>query len=132
MRSISLGNVIRRSRGLALRSAAMITVVFFTMFGIGVPAQAELTNQQVMEKIEQDFGVKVLKVQPAKDIGGNVLAVTVMNPPGDFNEAFQINTLAVDKRSGELVPVEAQTQQGYRHSAPPVTFRTSPRTAETP
>ncbi len=132
MRSISLGNAIRRSRGLALRSAAMMTLVLLTMFGIGVSAHAQMTKQQIMRKIERDFGVKVLKVQPAKDMGPNVLAVTVMNPPGDFNEAFQINTLAVDKQSGKLVLVEAQTQQGYRHSAPPVTFRASPRTAKTP
>ena len=132
MRSILLSDAIRRSRGLALRSGVMMTMVFLTMFGIGFPAHAEMTKQQIMGKIERDFGVKVLNVQPARDIGENVLAVTVINPSGDFNEAFQVNTLAVDKQSGELVPVESQTRQGYRHSAPPVTFRTSPRIADTP
>lgn len=132
MRSNLLCDAIRRSRGLALRSLAIMTLIFLMMFGIGGSAHAQMTRQQIIGKIERDYGVEVLKVGPAKDMGPNVLAVTVMSPSGDFNEAFQVNTLAVDAKSGELVLVGAQTAQGYRHSAPPVTQRTSPLMGETP
>ena len=118
----------------ALRTTALVAAMALgaALFGTGFPAHAQMTERQIIAKIEGNFGVKVLNVQAAKNIGENVLAVTVMNPPGNFNEAFQINTLAVDKRSGNLVPVEAQTKQGYRHGPWPVTSRASPRLADTP
>jgi hypothetical protein len=45
----------------------------------------------------------VLRVREALYDGRSVYIVTVMNPGGDFNEAFQVNTLMVDRRSGKLV-----------------------------
>ena len=132
MRSNLLAVAIRRSRNPALRSLAIMTMISLMMFGLESYAHAQMTRQQIIGKIERDFGVEVLKVGPAKDMGPNVLAVTVINPPGDFNEAFQVNTLAVDAKSGELVLVAAQTAQGSRHAAPPVTQRTSPLLGETP
>ena len=132
MRSNLLAVAIRRSRNPALRSLAIMTMISLMMFGLESYAHAQMTKRQIIGKIERDYGVEVLKVGPAKDMGPNVLAVTVINPPGDFNEAFQVNTLAVDAKSGELVLVAAQTAQGSRHAAPPVTQRTSPLLGETP
>lgn len=132
MKSILLDDATPLSRNPALRSVVNAALVFLTVLGISVSAHAQMTRQQIIGKIERDYGVEVLKVGPAKDMGPNVLAVTVMNPPGDFNEAFQVNTLAVDAKSGELVLVAAQTAQGSRPAAPPVTQRTSPLMGETP
>ena len=47
---------------------------------------------------------QVLRISPGTADGRNVFVVTVMNPPGDFNEAFQVNTLVVDAETGRLVP----------------------------
>ncbi len=127
-----LKDAIRRSPNRAFRPVAMMTMALLTVVCVGGPAHAQLTEQEIIGKIERDFGVQVLKVGPAKDMGRDVLAVTVINPPGNFNEALQVNTIAVDARSGNLVPVVAETPQGLRHSAPAVMRRTSPRTAETP
>ena len=71
-------------------------------------AATAATAQQVAKKIEAGFGVRVLKVRRSQVDGRAVFLVTVMNPGGDFNEAFQITTLAVDVKTGKLV-------SGFRH-----------------
>ena len=71
-------------------------------------AAAAETAQQVAKKIAAEFGVRVLKVRESRLDGAPVFLVTVMNPGGDFDEAFQITTLAVDVKTGKLV-------SGYRH-----------------
>lgn len=71
-------------------------------------AAAEMTGKQVAKKIAAGFGVRVLKVRRSQVDGRAVFLVTVMNPGGDFDEAFQIITLAVDVKTGKLV-------SGFRH-----------------
>ena len=132
MVSILSADAPRRGRTPARRRAAMMAVVLPVLIGFGVAAHAEMSERQISGKIERDFGVEVLKVSPAKNIGPHVLAVTVMNPSGDFNEANQVNTLAVDARTGKLLRLEIPTGRGDGQSAPPVTIRTKPRLAETP
>ena len=72
------------------------------------PAAAQMTGEQVANKIAAGFGVRVLKVRRSEVDGRAVFLVTVMNPGGDFDEAFQIITLAVDVKTGKLV-------SGFRH-----------------
>ncbi len=132
MTSILSAGAPRRGRTPARRPAAMMAVVLPVLFGFGVAAQAQMTERQIIVKIERDFGVEVLKVGAAKNIGPQVLAVTVMNPSGDFDEAFQVNTLAVDARTGKLVRLEIPTGRGDGQWAPPVTIRTKPGLAEMP
>ncbi len=67
-------------------------------------SQAAMSEDQVRTAIERDYGVQVLRVSPGMADGRNVFMVTVMNPAGDFNEAFQVNTLVVDAETGRLVP----------------------------
>lgn len=71
-------------------------------------AVAQVTGKQVATKIAAAFGVRVLKVRESRLDGAPVFLVTVMNPGGDFDEAFQITTLAVDVKTGKLV-------SGFRH-----------------
>ena len=49
---------------------------------------------------------------PARSTAGSVWLLTVMNPGGTSNEAFQVNTLAVDQETGEPV------QNRNRHRSP--------------
>ena len=72
------------------------------------PAGAAMGADQVRAKIIQAFGVEVLRVRPAQADGRRVYVVTIMNPGGDFNTAFQVNTLLVDADTGKLV-------SGFRH-----------------
>ena len=42
--------------------------------------------------------------------------MTIMNPGGDFNEAFQVNTLLVDADTGNLVSGFRHLPSGYNAS----------------
>lgn len=87
-----------------------VAAVLGAALALPPPAIAAMTANQVKAKIAKDFGVKVLKVRPGKADGRKVFVVTVMNPGGDFNEAFQVSTIVVDVETGKLV-------SGFRHRA---------------
>ncbi len=77
------------------------------------PAVAAVSEAEAARQLEQAYGVKALKVR-AGDVGGRaVWLVTVMNPDSDSNAAFQVNTLAVDQETGELVPAYRHGTSGY-------------------
>ncbi len=91
--------MIENRRAGALAAAAVLSAAL----AFPPTAIAAMTANQVKAKIAKDFGVKVLKVRPAKADGRKVYLVTMMNPGGDFNEAFQVNTIIVDAETGKLV-----------------------------
>ena len=76
-------------------------------------AQAAVTKEQASRQVAQTFGVEVLKARPGKIDGREVWFLTVMIRGGDFNGAFQVNTLAVDRASGALVPSFRHGPSGY-------------------
>ncbi len=84
-----------------------------------LPALAAMNADQVKAKVAKAFGVKVLKVRPGKADGRKVFVVTVMNPGGDFNEAFQVSNIVVDVETGKLVP-------GFRHRASGIAANQAP------
>ncbi len=67
-------------------------------------SRAAMSEDQVRAAITRDYGVEVLRIRADTVDGRAVFLVTVMNPGGNFNEAFQVNTLAVDAETGRLVP----------------------------
>ena len=75
-----------------------------------VPALAQIAENEAAARVAGEYDVEVLRVHPGDVDGTPVWLVTVMNPGGDFNTAFQVTTLAVDRASGALVPA-------YRHGA---------------
>lgn len=97
--------------------AALAALVLFAW---PVSAPAEISEDAVKDRIAQDYGVKVLKVRRAEDANGRaVYLVTVMNPGGNFNEAFQVNTLMVDAQSGELIPSYHHQKSGVSPNEAP-------------
>ncbi len=96
------------------------------------PASAQIAKDQAARQLESAYGVTVLRVREIDNEGKPAFAVTVMNPPGNYNEAFQVNTVVVDAATGTLVRQFREATNGVRTAAPPVGQRTSPRTAETP
>lgn len=80
----------------------------------GAMAQANLSEDQASRMIEDKYGVQVVGIEAAAMDGRQVFIVRVMNPPGDFNEAFQVNTLVVDRGTGELVPQFRHAPSGLR------------------
>ena len=101
------------SKPLGVRLAALgAALVVILALGTG-PAGAAMTEAEVTRMIEETYGVQVLRVRAERLDEDWVWLVTVMNPPGDFNEAFQVNTLAVDRASGNLISQYRYTGTGH-------------------
>ena len=81
--------------------------------GIAVTPALALSPEAVAGAVAQRFGVTVLRVMPIERDGKPLYSVVVMNPGGNFNEAFKATTLVVDPDSGELVPQFRQENSGY-------------------
>ena len=89
------------------RIPAVLFLAFWLAAGLGLapkPALAQVSADQAAVRIGSEFGVEVLRVSAGSIDGIEVWLVTVMNPKGDSNAAFQVTTLAVDKVTGDLVP----------------------------
>ncbi len=77
---------------------------------LAAPAWAAMSADAVAAAIAEAYGVTVLRVVAIEEDGRSVFRVTMMNPGGDFDEAFQVNTLLVDADTGKLV-------SAFRHRA---------------
>ncbi|MFP6712277.1 MAG: PepSY domain-containing protein [Rhodospirillales bacterium] len=87
---------------LAKWSVLSVALVLFLSFGS--IAEAALSKSQVQAAVEKQYDVKVLKIYPGTDAGRAVFFVRVMFNGGNFNTAFQINTLVIDAETGKRVP----------------------------
>ncbi len=74
---------------------------------------AEVDAAAVRASIEKKYNVKVLKINAVTVDGKSAFKVTVMYPGGDFNTAFQVNTLIVDANTGEAIPVFRHLASGH-------------------
>ncbi len=92
-------------------AAAVLGAVNLALLG----QAGAVTQEEAERKVAEDFGVDVLtKHTRAGEIDGrDVWFLTVMNPGGTSNDAFQVNTLAVDQETGELVPAFRHRASGY-------------------
>ncbi len=110
-----------------------MAVVFGATLALGAaPADAALSADQIKRLVETRYDVEVLRIKPMTEQGRSAFAVTIMNPGGAFNEAFQINTIVIDAESGRPIIQYRQGPGGLKPAAPPVSSRTSPSTASTP
>ncbi len=87
---------------------AVLALVLIAAVAAPSAAGAQVSARQASKKFAETYGVKVLKTRAGTIGGRRVHLLTVMNPKGDFNEAFQVTTVAVDAATGRLVP-------GFRH-----------------
>ena len=94
------------------------------------PAGAAMSADEVAAVIAEAYGVTVLRVVPAKDDGRSVFRLTIMNPGGDCDEAFQVNTLLVDAETGKLVSAVRHRASGYEASQA-ASFETNLHTPDT-
>ena len=62
-----------------------------------------LSEEEVRTLVREGLGVEVLKAETVERDGRRVYALTVMNPPGDYNGAFMVRTLLVDAATGGLL-----------------------------
>lgn len=81
-------------------------------------AQAAVSQEAAAKSIAERYGVQVLKVRGGERAGRKVWLVTVMQPAGNRNNAFQVHLLAVDQETGELISSFQHHSSGY--SLPPL------------
>ena len=106
-------NGVARRTGLALALAAGIQLALS-----GASVQAAVSETEASELVAERYGVEVLRVRAGERDGRKVWLVTVMQPGGDSNSAFQVHLLAVDQETGELVSSFRHHSSGY--SLPPL------------
>lgn len=110
-------------------AAATLAAVAVGLLAAAPAALAQVTAEQAGTSVAEAFGVEVLRVEPATGAhGAPAYRVTVMNPPGNRNDAFAVTTLEVDRATGELVKQFRHLPAGYR-LAGEETFR--PRSYDT-
>ncbi len=81
----------------------LATALVGAMVFLAAPAWAAMSADQVAAMITEAYGVTVLRVEPMTEDGRAAYLVTIMNPGGDFNEAFQVNRIVVDAETGDLI-----------------------------
>lgn len=86
------------------RNRALWWLVAAVAAVMAIPGDAAAASvADVRTKIEKDYDVTVLKIERGQEHGHQMFFVTVMYNGGNFNTAFQVNTLVVDAESGKLV-----------------------------
>jgi hypothetical protein len=114
-----------------VRRAAFLTTVIAALVALPLaahaaqprkpvaPAGVDRVAQKLTQEITQRYGVQVLHSDRELLDGKPVYRMVVMNPGGDFNEAYAVHTLMVDAASGALVPQFVHLPAGYALAAPP-------------
>ena len=72
--------------------------------------QPDLGEDEMRAIVRESLGVEILRVEVVEHDGEPAYAVTVMNPPGDQNDALRVATLLFDGATGSLL--------GQRSAAP--------------
>ncbi|MFQ5786124.1 MAG: hypothetical protein ACE5H8_15060 [Alphaproteobacteria bacterium] len=86
---------------------------------LAAPVHAAMTADEVAKAIRDTFDIKVLKVTPFVEDGRAAYLVTVMNPGGNSNSAFQVGRIAVDAETGALISQFRHLPSGYVLSGAP-------------
>jgi len=105
--------MVMRKYGTIARIVMVLTAAVFT---VAAAAAQTSDEKQIADRIAKEYGVTVLKVVKGEENGKPVLFLTVMNDGGNFNEAFQVNTLAVDPATGDLISQYRTTPTGQELS----------------
>lgn len=70
----------------------------------GVSPAAAITQEEAAAQVAEEYGVEVLKTDAVLQGNQPIILLTVMEPGGNDNSAFQVNTIAVDAKTGEVIP----------------------------
>ncbi len=102
------------------RGSGTVPAIAAAVFALGlwvaapvVQAAEPMSKDAVAARIAEVYGVEVLRVQEVTVDGRAAYAITVMNPGGNSNAAFQVNTLLADAATGNLLPVFRHRPAGY-------------------
>lgn len=111
------------------RTSLLAVLAVLTASAIAIPASAQSSDQMapgqmspehkaIADRIAKEYGVTVLKTAAGDIDGKTVLYVTVMNPGGNSNSAFEVTTLAADPETGDLISQYRTTPTGQENTGP--------------
>lgn len=80
-------------------------------------AQSLMSDAEARRAIADSYGAEVLRVEATERDGVPVFILKVMNPAGDFDEAYQVNVLVMNRQTGQLVPQFRHRSSGATNSA---------------
>jgi len=86
----------------SMAAGSFLAAAFFLV--PATDALAEVGENEAAKQVEESFSVEVLKVRDGMLDETEVWLVTFMVPGGNNNGAFQVNTVAVEKATGRLLP----------------------------
>ena len=101
-----------------IAAAALVTAVLSVWTAWPALAQQLMSEDAVRKAIEQAYGVQVIGIEPGGKDDQQFFTVRVINPAGDFNEAFMVSLLAVDRQTGKLIPQFRHGDSGAEYSGP--------------
>lgn len=92
-------------------------------------SKGPVTADSVKTSIEAEYPVKVLKVEETKIGEKDAFRVTMMFEGGNFNTAFQVNTIVVDAATGKPIPQFGSAATGHNKAGGARSFRTNRNSA---
>lgn len=99
----------------SMRKSLLAIAAAVILGGAGAAgAQSPMSEEAVRAWVEDSYPVEVLKVEQGEVDGVDAWMVTMMTEGGDFNSAFQVNTIAVNRQTGELIPSFRHGPSGYK------------------
>ncbi len=102
-----------RGCGVSHGVARALATALLAGFVFSGNALAQVTDLEAKRQVEESYQVEVLGVREGEIDGRAVWLVTVMMPQGDFNTAFMVSNLAIDRETGDLVPSFRHRVSGY-------------------
>jgi len=106
-----------------------ISAAFAAVIGLGAgSALGAMTPDAVKSAIEGEYPVKVLKVTEATVGDKPVYRVTMMFNGGNFNTAYQVNTIIVDAETGKPIVQFGSAPTGHNTASGAPRYETNRQT----
>ena len=103
-----------------MRPTAVALALAVVLAAFPGPAAAEVKSPaDLTAELEKSRGVKVLKLQETRVDGRVAYIVSVMNPSGDSNAAFQVERILVDAETGAPILTYRHGATGWSEDAGP-------------
>lgn len=77
-----------------------------------LPSLAAVDQETLKQRVADEFGAEVLKVEESTLDGQEVLYVTMMRHGGNDNAAFKVDTVAFDAETGEPLRGQMPERRG--------------------
>ena len=85
-------------------NSVLLSILFILLSGMVANSKVTMSKRVIQANIEKEYDARVLKMFIGKDQGKPVYFVRVMFNGGNYNTAFQVNTIVIDAISGKRLP----------------------------